>query len=101
MTVVGNKEGSTGVSYTGRDGVDHIAPIFITKKDSEHEFQATLALDRTLAGQVIQFRLRILIARGISGSLVPKPENNSNVTMALPRFSYGGVAYPGPNISAR
>ena len=101
MTVAGNKEGSTGVSYTGRDGEDHIAPIHITKKDSEHEFQATLTLDRTLAGQVIQFRLRILIARGISGSLVNKPENNSNVTMALPRFSYGGVAYPGPNISAR
>ena len=101
MSVTGNKEGSTGISYTGRDGEEYTAPIFVTKKDSEHEYQATLTLDRTLAGQVIQFRLRVLIARGISGSLVPKPENNSNVTMALPRFTYGGVVYAGPNISAR
>lgn len=101
MSVTGNKEGSTGISYTGRDGVEHTAPIYVTKKDSEHEYQATLTLDKTLAGQLVQLRLRILIARGISGSLVTKPENNSNVTMALPKFTYNGVSYAGPNISAR
>ncbi|MBR1575367.1 MAG: BACON domain-containing protein [Bacteroidales bacterium] len=101
MQVSGNKEGSTGILYTGRDGEEHIAPVFMTKKDSEHEYQATLTLTEPLVGQVIQLRIRVLIARGISGSLVTKPENNSNVTMALPRFTYGGITYSGPNITAR
>lgn len=101
MNVTGEKEGSTGISYEGRDGQTYTAPICITKKDSEHPYQAILPVTAPISSQVIQIRARVLVMRTISDALIGAPENNSNATIALPKFTYGEVSYPGPNISIR
>ncbi|MBR1575374.1 MAG: hypothetical protein IJ654_02875 [Bacteroidales bacterium] len=99
MTVTGEKEDSENISYEGRDGQTYIAPICITKKDSEHPYQATLPITTAISSQVIQIRVRVLVLRTIADALVGAPENNSNATVALPKFTFGEVNYPGPCIS--
>lgn len=101
MAVTGEKEESANISYEDRDGQTHTAPICITKKDSEHPYQATLPITAAISSQVIQIRVRVLVMRTIADALVPNPENNSNATVALPKFTYGETSYPGPNISVK
>ena len=101
MAVTGEKEGSTGISYEGRDGQTYTAPICITKKDSEHPYLATLPVTTALSSQVVQIRVRVLLMMTVSNSLLPGPENNSNSTVALPKFTFGEVNYPGPYISVK
>ena len=103
MSVVGVKENSTNIEYEGRDGNKHIAPVFMTGYDQEHPFQATTTVPTDISKQVIKIRVRVLIARGITGSLASTPtvNNNTNCHMSLAMFTYDGVSYSGPNISVK
>lgn len=102
MTVVGQEPGSTYIEYPGRDGNTYTAPIFMTKKDSEHEFQATIPISETLSNRVIQLRLRVLILRTYGGATLTLTQcHNSNCHISFPMFTFDNVNYSGPNISVQ
>ena len=105
---------STGKQYEGRsDGQTYTAPIYITKKDSEHVYRATWTLTEKLPAGVLQFRIRILIARKFAtanpsgeitseGQVMPFYDvcnNASNCHLAFTEYTLGGIYYPGPCIS--
>ena len=99
MDVTGvNKEGITYVNYEDRDGTTQMAPLFITKKDSEHVYKATLSPMKDVTKKVFQFRIRVLLAKGITGTLLEAPTTNSNNHFSLAKYTYENVEYPGPRV---
>ena len=97
MDVLGiNKEGITYASYEDRDGATKTAPMFITKKDSEHVYLATLPVKTEVTKKVVQIRVRVLLAKGISGTLNTSPANNSNNNVAFAEYTIDNTTYPGP-----
>ena len=103
MDVTGEKEGSTGINYKDRNGDDRTAPLYMTKEDQEHYFRATTTLSAPVSKQTVQLRIRVLIARGITGSLASTPSvnNNSNCHFSLTYYTLDGVKYFGPRLSVR
>ena len=103
MDVTGEKEGSTGIIYKDRNGDDRTAPLYMTKEDQEHYFRATTTLSAPVSKQTVQLRIRVLIARGITGSLASTPSvnNNSNCHFSLTYYTLDGVKYFGPRLSVR
>ena len=103
MNVVGDHEGSTGKEYVGRDDQTYTAPIFLPAINTDYVFQATTEVSEPINNQIIQIRLRVLIARGITGRLVARPTDNDNSTcwIGFPKYTYGGTNYFGPCISVQ
>ena len=103
MNVVGDHEGSTGIEYVGRDEQTHTAPIFLPAIDTDYVFQATTEVSEPLSHKTIQLRVRVLLAKCITGAVVARPTDNNNqyCWIGFPKYTYGGTNYFGPCISVQ
>ena len=102
MTIAGETEGSVNAPYVDKEGASRTAPMRITKKDSEHEFEATLTVQQELKGAQLAIRIRAIDILETNGNIYADvPTSNSNCHLYLPTFTYGGVKYTGPQLSLR
>ena len=102
MKITGETEGSVDAPYTDKDGAARIAPLRVTKKDSTHPFEATLTVPKEMKGAQVAIRVRAIDILEINGTVYADvPTSNSNCHLYIPKFTFGGVSYAGPQLSLR
>ena len=102
MKITGETKGSVDAPYTDKDGTARIAPLRVTKKDSAHPFEATLAVPKEMKGAQVAIRVRAIDILEVNGTVYADvPTSNSNCHLYIPKFTFGGVSYAGPQLSLR
>ena len=102
MKITGETEGSVDAPYTDKDGAARIAPLRVTKKDSAHPFEATLTVPKEMKGAQVAIRVRAIDILEVNGTVYADvPTSNSNCHLYIPKFTFGGVSYAGPQLSLR
>ena len=100
MTIAcSNKPEAVGAEYTEADGSTAKAPLLLTKKDTEHNCEATLTVTEAVKQALVQVRFRAITTAEVNGTVfASKPETNSNCHIYLPTVTIGSTKYSGPTL---
>ena len=99
MTLAASVEGSADVSFKDADGSDQVAPVYVTKEDKAHYYEATLAVGTAVVQKMVKVRVVAISNLEVNGTVYAStPSSNSACHVYIPTYDFGNVAFAGPTL---